>query len=533
MVVSSTQITASTPPIDLDQDEVVGLVITNVDGQSDSIDFTYKVLPPNVTSVSPSIVSTSGGTTVLIKGSDFVEGLTVTIDGNAINPVTFVSDKEIRVQTPAHNAANVDLQVTNPDGQSGKLTKAINYVDKPFIESVMSNAGNISGGTSITISGSNFDNDVTVKIGENSAINVTVVSPTEITVTTPAGDGGFADVVVENPASGFKATLIGGFNYLVPPEIESVIPNTSSILGGQLLNITGQHFREGATVTIDGQPATDVTFVSPTEITVITPPFPLSLFPSCPCSVDLVVTVTSILPASGPITGRTVIAITGENFVDGATVTIGGKAATDVVVVSSTQITAKTPAGSAGVVDVVVTNLASQSDTLSAGFTYIPPPTVTAISPNSGPMLGGTEVTITGENFQNGATVKIGDGNAVDVVFVSATQITAKTPQGSGKVGIVVTNPDSQSGTLADVFAYIPPPTVTAISPNSGPMPGGTEITITGENFQDGATVKIGADDAVDVVFVSATQITAKTPEGSGKCALLNYDAMQVQFLLQ
>ena len=57
--------------------------------------------------------------------------------------------------------------------------------------------------------------------------------------------------------------------------------------------------------------------------------------------------------------------ITGTNFVAGATVTFGSAAATNVVVVSGTQITATTPAGSAGAVTVTVTNPSGQSGSLT------------------------------------------------------------------------------------------------------------------------------------------------------------------------
>ena len=56
-------------------------------------------------------------------------------------------------------------------------------------------------------------------------------------------------------------------------------------------------------------------------------------------------TVTSVSPNNGPTAGGTAVTITGTNFAAGATVTFGGTAATNVVVVSSTTITATTPAG--------------------------------------------------------------------------------------------------------------------------------------------------------------------------------------------
>jgi len=65
--------------------------------------------------------------------------------------------------------------------------------------------------------------------------------------------------------------------------------------------------------------------------------------------------------------------LTGTNFAPGATVTLGGSAATAVTVVSATTITATTPAHAAGVVNVVVTNPGTQSATLVNGFTYLAP----------------------------------------------------------------------------------------------------------------------------------------------------------------
>ncbi len=126
--------------------------------------------------------------------------------------------------------------------------------------------------------------------------------------------------------------------------------------------------------------------------------------------------------------------ITGTNFAAGATVTFGGAAASNVVVISATQISATTPAGSAGAVTVTVT-VNGQSGSLANGFTYVVPPTVTSVSPNSGTTAGGTAVTIAGANFVTGATVTFGGAAASNVVVVSRTQITATTPvwqRGSG-----------------------------------------------------------------------------------------------------
>jgi len=81
-------------------------------------------------------------------------------------------------------------------------------------------------------------------------------------------------------------------------------------------------------------------------------------------------TVTSITPNTGTANGGTAVTLTGTGFLAGATVSLGGTAATGVTVVNSTTITATTPAHAAGAVNVVVTNSDTQSGTLSNGYSY-------------------------------------------------------------------------------------------------------------------------------------------------------------------
>ncbi len=171
--------------------------------------------------------------------------------------------------------------------------------------------------------------------------------------------------------------------------------------------------------------------------------------------------------------------------------------------------------GDAGAVTVTVT-VNGQSGNLANGFTYIAPPTVSSVAPNSGSTAGGTAVTITGTNFAAGATVTFGTAAATNVAVVNSTTITATTPAGSvGAVTVTVTNSNGQSGSLTNGFTYVVPPTVSSVSPNSGTTAGGTAVTITGTNFAAGATVTFGSAAATNVVVVNSTTITATTPAGS------------------
>ena len=85
-------------------------------------------------------------------------------------------------------------------------------------------------------------------------------------------------------------------------------------------------------------------------------------------------TLTRVEPDNDIVTGGTTVQIVGENFQDGATVTIGGNAASNVIFVSPTELTVEVPAGTAGSVDIVVTNPDGKSDTLAGGFTYTSSP---------------------------------------------------------------------------------------------------------------------------------------------------------------
>jgi hypothetical protein len=82
------------------------------------------------------------------------------------------------------------------------------------------------------------------------------------------------------------------------------------------------------------------------------------------------VTVTSVSPAGGSIAGGSAVTVNGTGFLNGASVTFGGAAATNVVIVSPIRITAKTPPHALGAVNVTVTNLDATTWTLTNGYLY-------------------------------------------------------------------------------------------------------------------------------------------------------------------
>jgi len=181
-----------------------------------------------------------------------------------------------------------------------------------------------------------------------------------------------------------------------------------------------------------------------------------------------------------------------------------------VVVVPSTEITAKTAAGAAAKDEVVVTTSGGIASSAGPLFTYVAPPTVTSVAPATGSTEGGTAVVVKGTGFVGGATVKIGS-EATSVVVVSATEITATTSAtAAGKDEVSVTDEKGTSSS-GPSFTYVAPPKVTSITPTEGSHLGGTVVKIKGTGFAKGSTVTIGKA-AKSVTVVSETEITATTP---------------------
>jgi alpha-tubulin suppressor-like RCC1 family protein len=163
----------------------------------------------------------------------------------------------------------------------------------------------------------------------------------------------------------------------------------------------------------------------------------------------------------------------------------------------------------------IVTSVASgTASNLSLAIASTVAPAVTAVSPNSGPVAGGTTVTVSGTGFTGATAVKFGTVAATSFTVVSDTRITAVTPAQAAAVhGILVTTPGGTSAnSAADYFTYRAAPTVTSITPTGGPVAGGTSVTVTGSGFTGTTAVKFGTVVATSFTVVSDTQITAVSP---------------------
>jgi hypothetical protein len=233
--------------------------------------------------------------------------------------------------------------------------------------------------------------------------------------------------------------------------------------------------------------------------------------------------LTGISTTSGPTSGGTSITITGSGFTGATAVRFGSTAAGSFTLNGDTSITALSPPAAAGMVDVTVTNAGGASATSAADeFTFIAPPTITGVSPNSGPLAGGNWVTVAGTSLSTTNKVSIGDTTTAFNVL-SNTSLSVYVPAGETPetVDIAVTTIGGMSPrTSADQYTYLAPPpapVVTGISPKTGTALGGTTVTITGTGFTNVVYVSFGGYAAQSYTITSDTSITAVSPA-------LNYD---------
>ena len=250
-------------------------------------------------------------------------------------------------------------------------------------------------------------------------------------VTTPGGVGGG-----------------GAFRYS-GPLISSISTATSVPGGGGVLTINGAGF-SGSTSVMFG--TTSATFTAHTDNRIT------ATVPAGSGTVNIVVinggvtsnavqfsyslpVVTSISPSSGPSAGGTSVALTGTGFTGATRVQFGSVDATSFTVNSDTSITALSPAGATGIVDVTVAGPVGIGPA-GGKFTYADAPIVTSISPTIGSVVGGTNVTVFGDGFTDATAVKFGTTNATSFTVNSATSITASAPSAAaGAVHLTVTTP--------------------------------------------------------------------------------------------
>jgi hypothetical protein len=262
-----------------------------------------------------------------------------------------------------------------------------------------------------------------------------------------------------------------------PPAVTSVSPDGGLDSGGISVTITGTGFAEATAVKFGTADATHFTIGSPTSITAIVPA-------EMPGTVAVTVAntggtsatseadqftyvapghapaITRLSAKKGPAAGGSTLTITGTSFVGVTAVKFGSTNATTYKVNSATSITAESPPGTAGPVEVTVTTPNGESAISGKDRFTFAAPTVTSISPDTGSTAHGTPVTITGSGFALGSATIFyfgkTSGTAVDCTSTGTCTVISPAGAKATPVEVIakVGKAKSKKNPPADRFNY-------------------------------------------------------------------------------
>ena len=504
-----------------------------------------------VLSMTPSQIYTTGGQ-VAFAGTNFTSDVTVTFGGVAATKVYLQNSTLITAVSPAVSApSTVDVVVTNSHG-SVTLSKALSYVTPPVVTPSSCNslpctykaydpANTLVGGAQVATCSGCPDGEKVGNLGYGAFViinNVYAPKAGNYTLTITGCEGGGTEdyqVIVDGGAA--VSVPLSGSNWNAPaPPITITVP-----------------LQAGSNNTVE---LGNASAYSPDVVNI-----QISSLVSNPITVTNV-TPTQLLQSGGPVT------FTGTNFTPDITATFGGAAATSINYTSSTQFSAVAPAAAtAGPVNVVVSSASGGSVTLNNAVTYVAacstlPCTYLATS-SINTLVGGAQIaSCTGcpggqkvgnlgygaDVIYNGIYAPANGNYTISLVACEGggTQDYQVITDGGAPVSLPITGSDwnnpaapvtmnvylkaGQSNTIevGNANGYSPDavsvtintatsgttPTITSLAPNTAPITGGS-VTITGTNFEQGASIMFGGVPAQNVTYVSPTQITATVPGSS------------------
>lgn len=211
-----------------------------------SVPFDLAEAPPSplVTGISPVHGPEAGGTTVTLTGIHLSGTSQVLFGATPATGVTVINDFTVTATAPAHADGVVDVTATTPAGTS--LTSAADQYTydepAPVVTALSPSQGPLAGGTSVTITGTDFLGATAVSFGSVAASSFTVNSDTQITAVAPASSAvGPVDVTVTTPAGTSATGPADRFSYVYQfTGFQSPVdnpPTLNQVNGGQSIPI--------------------------------------------------------------------------------------------------------------------------------------------------------------------------------------------------------------------------------------------------------------------------------------------------------
>ena len=438
------------------------------------------------------------------------------------------------------------------------------YVNPVFLTGLSPNAGPEHGGTVVSVLGSGFARTTayTCTFGDAEPTAAVFYSTEALSCIAPSASG-MGNVSVSIAVNGYKVSSasasanVNTYAYYGTPTVTRIEPSSGALSGSTVVTVYGSGLNAG----LDrawcrfGDVVVLASSVSPTALMCSSPPWQPSYLHSArsatygavPLSVSLngadytstsqldhvlftyndFVVVNSLSPSTGPISGGTVLTLSGTMFpvTQGMRCRFGNASATDnsvadsdtfAYVASSTTATCTTPvAVESGRTELLLTLVSGELVQTGVAFTYHDPVTISTVSPAMIGEAGGDVVTVSGANFaDNGALAcNFGTSHLVRALWQSSALCTCQAP--SLPLGFVAVSVTTNGVDFSDdvVLSVVQKLTVLSVDPEVAPLVGGTIVTVMGTGFAGADSILCEFDGLASVAKVlSPTMLTCEAP---------------------
>jgi len=286
----------------------------------------------------------------------------------------------------------------------------------PTVTGISPDIGLISGGTTVSITGTKMSVVESVYFGDTAAPSFSKIDDTSMTAVSPAGTG-TVDVVLHGPEGISPISHDDEFVYYGVPAVEAIFPEGGPEAGGEDVYIYGEYLKDVSAVYFGETEVTDITCIGKEPYLCVKAPAGAGtvhvtvrglLGISAISDNDLYKyveppVVSSITPLTGPETGGTTVTINGVGLSEVSAVYFGEEKASGFTVIDDTSLNTISPGGN-GTVDVTVVGPGGTSSISSSGqFTYFASPDVKKISPEEQTITSGDTASFTVEALGAGS----------------------------------------------------------------------------------------------------------------------------------
>jgi hypothetical protein len=531
-----------------------GSAATDADASDVKSDSDIGTQPPSkplsLLQLSPPRGPLAGGGDVDIEGTGFSDETLVWFADQPADVLYRAGGSHIYVRVPAGKApGTVEVRARNGSGTAVTLPHGYAYLTEVTVDSFEPTQGPALGGVPITVRGSGFLPGDKILVGLAEAQSTQVVDGTTLVALTPPcpldAQADLSQVLVSVRHGSGLTHAAGSFTCGRAPRLHRIEPGVVGLDGGAatlngaaLGNVTSGavgggvvELSPGSAGSVRGAQLPALSLVSPQakpgpQAMTLQGPFgatvlnPAILYAN-PSATQ--VKVYAVVPAQGLTSGGTAVAVL-VDLPDKAAVTqirFGGKDAT--FQQTGGALSALTPAHAVGAVDVEVVT-AQGTAKLDKGFTYGAPVAVTKVVPDTGPVAGGTPVSLTGSGFVAGCKVRIGLYFVSKVVVGNGGKLLSLvTPPGAAGAADVLVECPGASAVAEGAFSYTHDGVrLDAVLPASGATGGGQVVRLHGSGFQKGMQVYVGGKSVSSLVVLNGGEAECKVPSGPAGVADVN-----------